>query len=199
MSRPEKIIILIAESAPVISSGLTYCIRRLPGMQTQVIAVGKRSELDSYMQSTIPDIIAVDPSFDGIFNPMLFRENFKGDYKLLGIQGGQYSPSTMKLFDGTISLFDDLQTIADTIRGVLSLSEKDDDSRETLSQREKEIVEWVVKGLTNKEIAEKLYLSPHTVMTHRRNIARKLEIHSATGLTIYAIVNHIVDISELNL
>lgn len=66
-----------------------------------------------------------------------------------------------------------------------------------LSSREKEIVGLVVRGLTNKEIAEKLYLSVHTVLTHRRNIARKLEIHSSTGLTIYAIVNHIVELSDI--
>ena len=58
---------------------------------------------------------------------------------------------------------------------------------------------YVVKGFTNKEIADKLYLSPHTVITHRRNIARKLDIHSSTGLTIYAIVNKLVDLSDIRL
>lgn len=53
--------------------------------------------------------------------------------------------------------------------------------------------------MTNQEIADKLFLSIHTVITHRRNIARKLEIHSATGLTIYAIVNKIVDLSEIKI
>lgn len=67
----------------------------------------------------------------------------------------------------------------------------------TLSQREREIVTCVVKGMTNKEIADTLFLSIHTVITHRRNIARKLEIHSAAGLTIYAIINNLVDISEV--
>jgi DNA-binding NarL/FixJ family response regulator len=51
--------------------------------------------------------------------------------------------------------------------------------------------------MTNKETAETLYLSVHTVITHRRNIARKLQIHSPAGLTIYAIVNKIVDLSEV--
>lgn len=68
-----------------------------------------------------------------------------------------------------------------------------------LSQREKEIVRCVVKGLSNKEIAEELYISVHTVITHRRNIARKLQIHSPTLLTIYAIVNKLVDISEVKM
>lgn len=69
--------------------------------------------------------------------------------------------------------------------------------QEALSQREKDIVVSVVKGLTNKEIADKLYLSVHTVITHRRNIARKLQIHSPAGLTIYAIVNQLIDINDL--
>jgi DNA-binding NarL/FixJ family response regulator len=54
-----------------------------------------------------------------------------------------------------------------------------------------------VKGMTNKEIAEQLYLSIHTVITHRRNISKKLQIHSAAGLTIYAIVNKLVEIGEV--
>ena len=66
-----------------------------------------------------------------------------------------------------------------------------------LSQREKEIISCVVKGMSNKEIAESLYISIHTVITHRRNIARKLQIHSPTLLTVYAIVNKLVDISEV--
>lgn len=72
-------------------------------------------------------------------------------------------------------------------------------SEDNLSQREKEIIRCVVKGLSNKEIAEELFISVHTVITHRRNIARKLEIHSPTLLTVYAIVNKLVDISEVKL
>lgn len=68
-----------------------------------------------------------------------------------------------------------------------------------LSQREKEIITCVVKGMSNKEIADHLFISIHTVITHRKNIARKLEIHSPTLLTVYAIVNKLVDISEVKL
>ena len=53
------------------------------------------------------------------------------------------------------------------------------------------------KGMTNKAIADKLYLSIHTVITHRRNIARKLQIHSPAGLTIYAIVNKLVELQDI--
>ena len=67
-----------------------------------------------------------------------------------------------------------------------------------LGEREKEIIHYVAKGLSNKEISDKLCLSAHTVATHRRNICAKLDIHSASGLTLYAIVNHLVDINEIS-
>lgn len=67
-----------------------------------------------------------------------------------------------------------------------------------LSNREKEIIALVAKGMANKEIADTLCLSVHTVTTHRRNIASKLQIHSAAGLAIYAILHNIIDISEVS-
>ena len=79
----------------------------------------------------------------------------------------------------------------------VELAPKQEAETESLSAREKEIIVCVVKGLTNKEIADELCISTHTVITHRRNIASKLQIHSAAGLTIYAIVNKLVDLSEI--
>lgn len=70
---------------------------------------------------------------------------------------------------------------------------------ETLSEREKEIVRCIVNGLTNKEVAEKLFISVNTVLTHRKNIARKLSIHSTAGLTIYAIANGIVNLEDVQI
>lgn len=70
---------------------------------------------------------------------------------------------------------------------------------EELSEREKDVLVQVVKGLSNKEIADVLYISTHTVISHRKNIARKLNIHSSAGLTIYAIVHKLVDIDSLEL
>jgi len=72
-------------------------------------------------------------------------------------------------------------------------------SNELISDREKDVIIGVVQGMTNKEIADHLFISANTVITHRRNIARKLQIHSPAGLTIYAIVNNLVDISSVKL
>ena len=73
------------------------------------------------------------------------------------------------------------------------------DNMDALSERERDVIIGVVQGLQNKEIADRLYISVNTVITHRRNIARKLQIHSPAGLTIYAIVNGLVDISSVKL
>lgn len=65
-----------------------------------------------------------------------------------------------------------------------------------LSPREKDIVRLVAQGKGNKEIADRLRISTHTVATHRRNISSKLDIHSGAGLTIYAIINGLVDLPD---
>lgn len=70
---------------------------------------------------------------------------------------------------------------------------------DALSEREKDVVIALVQGMSNKEIADHLCISVNTVITHRRNIARKLQIHSPAGLTIYAIINGLVDISSVKL
>lgn len=75
----------------------------------------------------------------------------------------------------------------------------DNNTSEQLSIREKEIIACVAKGMTSKEIADKLCLSVHTVTTHRRNITGKLQIHTPAGLTIYAIVNKLVSLDEIKL
>jgi regulator of cell morphogenesis and NO signaling len=70
---------------------------------------------------------------------------------------------------------------------------------DALSDRERDVIVSLVQGMSNKEIADHLFISVNTVITHRRNIARKLQIHSPAGLTIYAIINGLVDISSVKL
>ena len=72
-------------------------------------------------------------------------------------------------------------------------------NNETLSEREKDVIISLVQGMTNKEIADHLCIAPNTVITHRRNIAKKLQIHTPAGLTIYAIVTNLVDISSVQI
>ena len=89
-------------------------------------------------------------------------------------------------------------SITKNINNIVYKSRADQNS-DALSDREKDVIIALVQGMSNKEIADHLYISVNTVITHRRNIARKLQIHSPAGLTIYAIVNGLVDISSVKL
>ena len=81
----------------------------------------------------------------------------------------------------------------DDVSARISSMIKKAEATETISEREREIIVCLVQGMSNKEIASKLFISVNTVMTHRRNISRKLQIHSLAGLTIYAIANSLID------
>lgn len=90
--------------------------------------------------------------------------------------------------------------IGEKVERFLKPSEKkSNETKSDLSDREKSIVREVVLGHTNKEIAEKLFISPHTVITHRKNITNKLGIKTISGLTVYAILNNIIDLKESNI
>ena len=67
-----------------------------------------------------------------------------------------------------------------------------DDESNSLSEREKDVLRLIVEGLTNKEIAARLYVSVNTVLTHRKNITAKLGIKTTPGLTFYAITHRLI-------
>ena len=81
---------------------------------------------------------------------------------------------------------------AQRLNSAISAFANADEQTEALTEREKEVVIAVVQGMSNKQIADNLCISPHTVVTHRKNISRKLQIHTPAGLTIYALANGLI-------
>jgi regulator of cell morphogenesis and NO signaling len=63
---------------------------------------------------------------------------------------------------------------------------------EGMTSRELEVLQLVACGLINKQIADKLSISLHTVISHRKNITRKLQIKTVAGLTVYALLNGLI-------
>lgn len=197
MGKEEYFHILVAEEAPVIAGGFVVCLKKIKSPYLNVTEVNHSLELKNYLYSHKVDILMINPYFGGIFNPQKLKEEIGYPISIIAIETGKLNKQTAILYDGTIHVTDDFDTINKKIKDICGLKDKKQEEKETLSVREKEIISLVVKGLTNQEIADKLFLSIHTVITHRRNIARKLEIHSATGLTIYAIVNKIVNLEDV--
>ena len=192
--------IIIAETAPVILAGLVNCLKKLSDINPGIIEVDTKESLLSLVAAEPIDILIVNPTFGGLLHPEEIRKHsLNSEIKIFAIEISKLSKATLSLYDDHIHVTDDINEIKNKVSSAINLVSDVTEEKENLSSREKEIISLVVKGLTNQEIADKLFLSVHTVMTHRRNIARKLQIHSATGLTIYAIVNKIVDLSEIKL
>lgn len=104
-----------------------------------------------------------------------------------------------KIFIPAIKYLEDKSRQSDVSAKISSMIGKNQEGADALGEREKDVIVALVQGMSNKEIAEHLCISVNTVITHRRNIARKLQIHSPAGLTIYAIINNLIDISAVKL
>lgn len=147
-----------------------------------------------------PDVVIVDPA---VFD---FRSRKDGrllicelcDASVLALEGPAVTEDILRQYDGAVSLYDDAAGIVRKIRSAMDsrLPEPSGEGNE-LSSREKEILVCVAQGMLNKEIADKFSLSIYTVITHRKNITRKTGIKTVAGLTVYAILNNLIDINSV--
>lgn len=193
----KRIHIIIAESSAIIRSGLETIISRITSLKSDIAEVSDVSTLSALSSKQTPDILIVNPSNLGLFSPTQLKSTLENEgLKIIAIQSSFADQSLLQSYDEVISIYDSPETIKEKITSVVQ-KDSEQDVKKELSLREKEIIVCVVKGMTNKQIADELFLSTHTVIAHRRNIASKLQIHSPSGLTIYAIVNKLVDLSEI--
>ena len=158
--------------------------------------------LASYLLKQSVDFIIISQSLFEASADLFIRDPALLEKTVLLIDG---QPGRKKVGDSasqvhsSIHLSEDKEKIVGKIQALLDLDElknRGPDIAE-LSPRETTIVRLVSMGLTNRQIADNLFLSTHTVMTHRKNISSKLGIKSVSGLTVYAIVNNIITIEEV--
>lgn len=190
---------VVADNSFIVRNGLVSVLRHIPGLAATAFDVKTQESLRNYVVMHHPDMVVVNPMFDGLFDVKSFKAEFKDeDIRYVALSSTMVDQNVLSEYDEHFSLYDNPDDIYEKIKKVL-VEEKPVDVHPTdsLSNREKEIIVCVVKGMTNKEIADMLCLSIHTVITHRRNISNKLQIRSTAGLTIYAIVNKLVDIKDV--
>ncbi|KAA6343066.1 Oxygen regulatory protein NreC [termite gut metagenome] len=199
MKNNNTIRIAIAETSIILRSGLTNVLKRLPNLRIQPVELTSLESLNDCLNVHPPDILIVNPVFSNFFDVTRFRNaNVEKNIRVVAFVNSFIDSSLLNKYDDCISILDDLEVLAFKISNLqhIKLTEESDNT-ENLSQREKEIIICIVKGMTNKEIADKLYLSIHTIITHRRNISKKLQIHSTAGLAIYAIVNKLIELKDI--
>lgn len=188
--------IVIIEPYAIIAQGLRLMIEEIKGYEVSAIIADGH-----YIDRVVPlrpDIV--------IINPSLLDLKRRNDYDEMTqrLPGASFAalvyqyvePDTLRYFNVTIEISDSREKIAVKLRQLMEAEERVVESTE-LSEREKEILVAVAKGLTNKSIAEQYHLSIHTVITHRKNLTRKTGIKSVSGLTVYAILNNLIDIKEV--
>lgn len=196
-SNPLKI--AIVDPSVIIRSGISAVLKRVPGYRIQPVEIITIDSMNHYLNIHKPDILIVNPSFWGYFDITKIKaETDNAKLKCIALVYSAIDENLLRNYDDRISIYDTVDQLKEKLDKLFNspLSENSDEQN-TLSVREKEIITCIVRGLTNKEIAQSLFLSAHTVISHRRNIARKLEIHSTAGLTIYAIMNKLVELDDI--
>lgn len=143
-------------------------------------------------------------------NNILFIEKaLTGNNKENSVPGNLVTRATFRITGGNSLKTEDEDTaeiplnilpedLYEKVKHVFYFEEQLIDEQEGLSARETDVLRLVAQGFSNKEIAEKLFISIHTVMSHRKNITEKLGIKSISGLTVYAIINNFIDTKSLD-
>jgi DNA-binding NarL/FixJ family response regulator len=146
-----------------------------------------------------------------IINPILMFENSKGVKRLkrnypqllIGcLNMNILDTNTLMVYDFILNIYDSSSQILSVINNQLNLKQLDNGDRqesEILSDRETEVLLQLIKGHTNKEIADILYISVHTVISHRRNIMIKTGIRSQAGLALYAVSKSLISLDDFDL
>lgn len=149
---------------------------RLPVKDVEVVVVGSQVAVGAQLRSELQGVAVV------LLSTTVVDED------------------VLRQVDGVINIYDDEATLMRKVRTAVEQGETNpySDSHD-LSERERDVLILVAKGMANKEIADRLNISIHTVMSHRKNITHKTGIKSVAGLTVYALLNNLLDQSDVTL
>ena len=195
--------IAVADTAVIVRMGVLAALKRVLGGNAVYLEMARPEDFATKVISFAPSIIIVSPSFGGVFDVAARRQataEYVRDARFVALISSVTPASALEGYDAQMSIFDsedDLVSLFDRLMGNEDDDSDADEDGEALSSREKQVVRGVVSGLANKEIADQMNISVYTVLTHRRNIARKLNIHSSIALAIYAISNKLVTVDEV--
>lgn len=193
--------VIIAEESYLIRKGLLSLLLEFPG-------IGKIAESTS--EASLLEQLEKESHILAFINPSLLtsagvlkieeQNTIKSRVMVAILHSESSEPVHAKLFHETISLDQGKSQLVKKMDDLITRfirNRPDQDNSSGLSRREKIILRHIALGNTNKEIGEKLFISTHTVVTHRKNITRKLGIKTVSGLTVYAIINKIVGMDEI--
>ena len=192
--------ILIAETSPIISSGLSSFFNDM----NQITVASIVDNIDDLQDKIImhsPDVLIINPMMLGCMLNTFVKQMTQNHPNInrVALVTSYVDKNILKNFKEVIELSDNKQKV---INKMLNLQNNNDETSAQnesvdLSNREVDVLVCVAKGMTNKDISDMLNISVHTVITHRKNIVKKTGIKSVSGLTVYALLNNLVEESEI--
>ena len=192
--------IIIVEPSPMLSGGLAQYFDDI--RQVSVVSqLDSIDRLEEKLASYNPEILIINPllvSFDANEAFQKLLREFPNVIPV-ALVSSFIDKNILKQFNEVIEMTDSKPKVVSKIFNLLNdnnLSQEKTENVE-LSNREIDVLVALAKGLTNKEISDQLFISVHTVITHRKNIVRKTGIKSVSGLTVYALLNNLVDESDI--
>lgn len=196
-----RVNIAIIESSQIIFEGITNILHK-SGFHLRFYKLDSLNDLELSIIKEEIKIIVLNPLL--ILNKIDEFVSLKLNNAEISWVALQYSfidRDLISKFDAVIQINDSTEILKETIDKLSNTAPNNinaESQSEKISNREIEVLIQLVHGLSNKEIAEKLNLSIHTVISHRKNISQKTGIKSQSGLTIYAISNKLVSLDNLN-
>ncbi len=192
--------IIIVEPSPIVSAGLASFFDDIK--QVSIVSqLDRIDRMEEKLAAYNPDILIINPlliAYDTNEQFLKLCRDFSNVIPV-ALVTSYVDAGILKQFKDVIEINDSKQKVVTKIFNLLSdnkLTQEKPESIE-LSNRETDVLVALVKGMTNKEISDKLFISIHTVITHRKNIIRKTGIKSVSGLTVYALLNNLVDETEI--
>lgn len=188
--------ILIAEPSYILRKGLIQLINELPDA-SEIEVVGSHLGLIEVLNHFSPDLVILNTSIAVAIPMEEIKIHLSGTSKIIHLINTPLPPDSTSQ---QISIYDSKLVLQEKLSHYIKPEQvnNDGDDSEELTSREKLILKHVALGQTNKEIASSLFISTHTVISHRKNITRKLDIKSVSGLTVYAILNGIIKMEDIS-
>lgn len=194
----KRINIAIIEPSLIVYEGISNLLLK-SGQHYQVFKIDDLDEAAVAVSNYDIDLVIVNPS--QIQNRARLYKTIKKSLSAhwVALVYSFFSNELLSLFDGIIRVTDKTEEMVQTINHLTGSDMVDENQQQdSLSDRETEVLQQLVNGLSNKEIADKLNISIHTVISHRKNITQKTGIKSQSGLTIYALSNKIISLDNLS-
>lgn len=191
--------IILCEISEIITAGLYEIIQGIAGCDV-VARVDTPEQLSEKIVSTDTNMLVINPNMLG-FSDRNLPQQLKKEYPqltVIALVTSYIEDSALKPYDGVIEINDSKMKVITKMNQFAQDSEKQEKADDVeLSKREIDVLVAVAKGMMNKEIADKMNISIHTVISHRKNITRKTGIKSVSGLTVYALLNNLIDENEV--